>query len=86
MSSTILREDSSIDAFFDIVETETLALFEHLQFEFLTEFDVFAPPGTNTGTLSAGSVSRLSALLLQGHLRHPPGCTRTQQRPRLARM
>jgi hypothetical protein len=43
MSSTILREDSYIEAFFDIVETETLALFEHLQFEFLTEFDVFAP-------------------------------------------
>ena len=43
MSSTILRGDSSIEAFFDVVETETLALFEHLQFEFLTEFDVFAP-------------------------------------------
>lgn len=43
MSSTILREDSTIEAFFDVVETETLALFEHLQFEFLTEFDVFAP-------------------------------------------
>jgi hypothetical protein len=30
MSSTILRGDSSIEEFFDVVETETLALFEHL--------------------------------------------------------
>jgi hypothetical protein len=29
--------------FFNIVETETLALFEHLSFEFLLKFDVFAP-------------------------------------------
>jgi hypothetical protein len=30
-------------AFFIVAETETLAPFEHLSFEFLEEFDVFAP-------------------------------------------
>jgi len=43
MSSATLQDDPSIDSFFNSVETETLALFEHLSFEFLEEFDVFAP-------------------------------------------
>jgi hypothetical protein len=46
MSSATLQDDPSVDSFFNIVETETLALFEHLSFEFLEEFDVFAPAET----------------------------------------
>jgi len=43
MSSAILQGDPSVESFFSAVETETLALFDHLSFEFLEEFDVFAP-------------------------------------------
>ena len=43
MSSATLQDDLSVESFFKVVETETLALFEHLSFEFLEEFDVFAP-------------------------------------------
>ncbi len=43
MCSATLRDDPSVESFFNAVETETLALFEHLSFEFLEEFDVFAP-------------------------------------------
>ena len=46
MSSATLQGDSSVELFFNVVETETLALFEHLSFEFLEEFDVFAPAET----------------------------------------
>jgi hypothetical protein len=42
MSSATLQDDPSVDSFFNAVETETLALFEHLSLEFLEEFDVFA--------------------------------------------
>jgi hypothetical protein len=42
-SSQTLQEAASIHEFFNLVATETLALFEHLDFEFLTEYDVFAP-------------------------------------------
>ena len=38
--------DPSVTSFFDVVETETHALFEHLFFEFLREFNVFAPVET----------------------------------------
>ena len=41
-SANTLQEDVSIDEFFNGVATETLALFEHLEFAFLSEFDVFA--------------------------------------------
>ena len=43
MSSATLQNDPSVDSFFNAVETETLAVIEHLSFEFLEEFDVFAP-------------------------------------------
>ena len=46
MSPATLQEHSSVETFFNVVETETLALFEHLSFEFLEEFDVFAPAET----------------------------------------
>jgi len=42
-SASILQEETSIDEFFNVMATETLALFEHLEFDFLEEFDVFAP-------------------------------------------
>jgi len=42
-SASILQEETSIDEFFNVMATETLALFEHLEFDFLKEFDVFAP-------------------------------------------
>lgn len=37
--SQTLQEMASIHEFFHLVATETLALFEHLEFEFLTEYD-----------------------------------------------
>jgi len=43
MSSATLQDDPSVESLFNVAETETLALFEHLSFEFLEEFDVFAP-------------------------------------------
>ncbi|MCF2238605.1 IS5/IS1182 family transposase, partial [Halobacterium salinarum] len=46
MSSATLQDDPSVESFFNVAETETLALFEHLSFEFLKEFDVFAPAQT----------------------------------------
>ena len=46
MSSAILQDDPSVESFLNVVETETLALFEYLSFEFLKGFDVFAPAET----------------------------------------
>jgi hypothetical protein len=46
MSSATLQDDPSVESFFNVAETETLALFEHLYFEFLEEFDVFSPAQT----------------------------------------
>ena len=43
MSPATLQDDPSVESLFNIVETETLALFEHLSFEFLEELNVFAP-------------------------------------------
>jgi hypothetical protein len=46
MSTATLQDDPSVESFFNLVATETLALFDHLSFEFLEGFDVFAPPST----------------------------------------
>ena len=46
MSLATLHDHPSADSFFNVVEIETLALFEHLSFEFLEEFDLFAPAET----------------------------------------
>ncbi len=46
MSPATLKDHPSVDSFFNVAETETLGLFEHLSFEFLEEFDVFAPAQT----------------------------------------
>jgi hypothetical protein len=46
MSSATLQNDPSVESLFNIVETETLALFGHFSFEFIEEFDVFAPVET----------------------------------------
>ena len=46
MSPATPRENPTVETFFNVVETETLALFEHYSFEFLEEFDVFAPADT----------------------------------------
>ena len=46
MSSATLQGHPSVDSLFNVAETETLALFEHISFEFLEEFDVFAPAET----------------------------------------
>ena len=40
-SASTLQEEASIDGFFNLAATETLALFEHLAFDFLEEFDGF---------------------------------------------
>ena len=41
MSSQTLQEEASVDELFNVVATETLALFEYFEFEFLYELDVF---------------------------------------------
>ncbi|GGJ13477.1 hypothetical protein GCM10008995_24180 [Halobellus salinus] len=46
MSSATLQDDPSVESFFNVAETETPASFEHFSFEFLEEFDVFAPAET----------------------------------------
>ncbi len=38
MASATLQDDPSVETFFNVAETETLALFEHLSFEFLELF------------------------------------------------
>lgn len=38
MSPATLQDAPSVKSFFTVVETEMLALFEHLSFEFLKEF------------------------------------------------
>ncbi|GGM48834.1 hypothetical protein GCM10009006_32610 [Haloarcula argentinensis] len=45
MVPAILQSHPAVDLFFN-VEMKTLALFESLPFEFLEEFDVFAPAQT----------------------------------------
>jgi len=42
-SASILQEETSIDEFFNVMATETLALFEHLEFDFLEEFRCVRP-------------------------------------------
>ena len=39
-SSQTLQEEGTIHEFFNLVATETLALFDHVGFKFLTEYDV----------------------------------------------
>ncbi|GAA0512467.1 hypothetical protein SAMN04488066_104172 [Halorubrum aquaticum] len=46
MCPATLQDDPSVESFFNVAETETLALFEHLSFKFLEEFDVFTPAKT----------------------------------------
>jgi hypothetical protein len=43
MSSATLQDDPSVESFFNVVETETLALFEHLSFGFLKGADTRLP-------------------------------------------
>ena len=42
-SSKALRNVDSVNKFLNAAATETVPLFEHLDFEFLLEYDVFAP-------------------------------------------
>ena len=42
-SAHTLQQEPCVEEFFKLAATETLALFEHLAFDFLSEFDVFAP-------------------------------------------
>jgi hypothetical protein len=39
MSPATLQDYSSVGSFFNVAETETLVLFEHLSLKFLEEFD-----------------------------------------------
>ena len=70
-TSSQTLEEASIHQFFNLVATETLALFEHLEFGFLIEYDVFAPARRGEhGTMSHQNSSEALALLLQEHLRY----------------
>jgi len=42
-TSATLQGVGSVDDFLNAAATETVSLFEHLDFEFLLEYDVFAP-------------------------------------------
>jgi hypothetical protein len=42
-SSKALQNVASVNKFLNAAATETVPLFEHLEFEFLLEYDVFAP-------------------------------------------
>mgnify|MGYP000082527056 FL=1 len=42
-STNTLQDVASVDAFLKAAATETVPLFEHLEFEFLLEYDVFSP-------------------------------------------
>ncbi|WP_255193891.1 transposase [Natronobeatus ordinarius] len=42
-STQTLQDEPWIDEFFNLVAVETLPLFEYLDFDFLSEYDVFAP-------------------------------------------
>jgi len=86
-SASILQEETSIDEFFNVMATETLALFEHLEFDFLEEFDVFAPlAGANTRSSPTSTLPSVPALLLQERLRHPSSHARTPEHGRLAQL
>ncbi len=71
MASATLQDDPSVETFFNVAETETLALFEHLSFEFLEEFDVFRPggDGANTRARATRDDAWVPPLLLPPHLR-----------------
>jgi len=42
MGSATLQGHPSVESFFNVAETKTLVLFEHLSFVFLEDFDMFA--------------------------------------------
>jgi hypothetical protein len=42
-STNALQDVASVDEFLNVAATETAPLFEHLSFEFLRDYDVFAP-------------------------------------------
>jgi len=70
MSSATLQGDPSVGSFLNFVETETLALFEHLFFGFHEEFDVSVPggDGANTRPRTTRNDAWLPPLLLPRHL------------------
>ena len=77
-STKILQDVAAVDDFFDVAATETAPLFEHLEFEFLREYDMFAPlRGANTNTQATRALQRFSVLLLQRNLRNTSSHTRT---------
>ena len=62
MSSATLQDEPPVELFFNIAGTGTLVLFEHFSFEFLEEFDVFAP--TKRGPNTRVRTTRADAWLL----------------------
>jgi len=82
-SSKALQDVAPVNEFLNAAAAETVPLFEHLDFEFLLEYDVFGPrsPGANTSSQTTGSLLRLSALLLRERLRHSSSHTRTPTQP-----
>jgi transposase len=58
--SHTLQDVASVDDFLNVAATETVPLFEHLEFEFLTEYDVYA-----SSPLGRTRVHKPPALLLR---------------------
>jgi hypothetical protein len=48
-SSKALQNVASVNEFLNAAATETVPLFEHLDFEFLLKYDVFAPASRARG-------------------------------------
>ncbi len=54
-----LQGVASVDDFLNVAVTETISLFEYLEFNFLLEYDVFAPstPGNRSGAMTPSATS-----------------------------
>src|SRR5699024_2457681 len=85
MIKSILPDNVTVEQVFKALETETTALFEHLEFSFLVDYPVFAPrsKGANTDSPATGAPEGSSTLLLPRYLRAASNGPRTPQRRRL---
>lgn len=75
------RRDS-YQGILQVVATETLVLFEHLEFDVLA----LGERGVNARPLPTRTLLSVPTLLLQGHLRQSPGHARTPEHGRLAQL
>jgi len=65
-STNTVHDVASVDDFLNVTVTETAPLIDYLEFEFLLEYDVFAPGVPNTSTQVTRTLPRIPALLYKG--------------------